>query len=244
VGPSYYSLANESIINDRQGFLLRDSLWLLNRMLFINAGYQRYTDNLRDTKNYTTANSGISGAVYVYPTAYLSLNAGVDVALVNNDAPAANAEAVDTQNTTISAGAAQDIEFLTTATNVYFTGTASLFKDEIDPSLDANDFSTRLGAISYFENIPLDTKAVLGVDFGDSDNSFYIEGYGGYRLLSEQTLYTYLGAIYETGPEQFDLTTGADYDYRTDLTFTAELQYISSPSADDLFIGVFATYAF
>ena len=41
-----------------------------------------------------------------------------------------------------------------------------------------------------------------------------------------------------------DITTGADYDFSTELTFTAELQYIASPSADDLFIAAFATYEF
>jgi len=90
VGPSYFSLASPSIINDRQGFLLRDSIWLLNRALFINASYQRYTDNLENTKDYTTANSGASGVVYVYPTPYLSFNAGADVAMVKNSAPAAD----------------------------------------------------------------------------------------------------------------------------------------------------------
>jgi hypothetical protein len=244
VGPSYFSLANPAIVNDRQGFLLRDSVWLLGRTLFLNASYQRYTDNLENTKNYTTKNSGISGAAYVYPSPFLSINAGADVAMVKNGAPAADVEAVDTINTTIYTGVARDFEVLASATNVYFTFTTSLLTDNNDSANDSNAFTTRLGAISFFNNFPLDTKAVLGYDFGDPDNSFYVEGYAGYRFLREQTLYPYLGASYETGPEQLDFRTGADYDVAPDWRVTAELQYLTSPAVDDLFIQAFATYEF
>jgi hypothetical protein len=244
VGPSYYSLANPAIVNDRQGFLLRDSIWLLNRALFINGSYQRYADNLKNTKNYTTKNSGISGSAYVYPTPFLSINAGADVAIVKNDAPASDIEAVDTINTTIYTGIAQDVEILASATNVYFTFTTSLFSDRNTSANDSNVYTTRLGAISFFDNFPLDTKAVLGYDFGDPENSLYMEGYAGYRFLREQTLYPYMGAIYETGPEQLDFRTGLDYDITPDWRVTAELQYLTSPAVDDLFIEAFATYEF
>ena len=244
VGPSYFSLANPAIVNDRQGFLLRDSVWLLNRALFLNASFQRYTDNLEDTKNYTTKNSGISGAAYVYPNPFLSINAGADVAMVKNDAPASDVEAVDTFNTTIYTGVARDFEVLASATNLYFAFTASLLADNNNSANDSNGFTTRLGAISFFDNFPLDTKAVLGYDFGDPENSFYVEGYAGYRFLPDQTLYPYLGVVYETGPEQLDLTTGAEYDIAPDWRATAELQYLSTPDLDDLFIQAFATYEF
>jgi len=245
IGPAYFSLANPSIINDRQGFQLRDSIWLLNQALFINASFQRYTNNLENTQNYTTTNAGGSGAVYVYPTPFMSINAGVDVTTVKNDAPAADVEAVKNTNTTINAGIAQDLEILASATNVYFTYSTALFRDENVTANDADTHTFRIGAISYFNNFPLDTKAVVGGDIGDPDDSFYIEGFGGYRFLRERTLYTYLGAIYETGIEQLDLRTGLDYDITPDVKLTAELQYLTSPTdIEDLFISAFATYEF
>lgn len=245
VGPTYHSLANETIVNDRQGFLLRDSVWLLNQKLFVNASYQRYTDNLRNTKDYKTVNSGISAAVYVYPNPFLSINAGVDVATAKNDAPVADVEAVNNTNITVSSGVAQDFDILSSVTNVYFTFTTAILRDENDSVNDTDLYTLRLGAISYFNNFPLDTKVVLGGDIGDPENSVYVEGYTGYRFLLEQTLYTYLGAIYETGPEQFDLRTGLDYDVTSDIALTAELQYLTSATGvDDLFISAFATYEF
>ncbi len=248
IGPSYFSLANQSIINDRQGFLLRDSIWLLNQALFINAGYQRYTDNLEDMKDYTNTNSGTSAVVYVYPTPFMSINAGVDVSIVRNDAPAADVEAVNNTNTTINAGIAQDFDILASATNMYFTFTTALFRDDNDSANDTDLYTLRLGAISYFNNFPLDTKAVVGYDIGKGgslENSFYVEGWTGYRFLREQTLYTYIGAVYETGVEQLDLRTGLDYDITIDVKLTAELQYLTGPTdVDDLFISAFATYEF
>ena len=64
------------------------------------------------------------------------------------------------------------------------------------------------------------------------------------RLLRDQNLYPYLGAIYETGPEQLDLRTGADWDVTQAWKITALFQYLTSPIVDDLFIRVFATYDF
>jgi hypothetical protein len=216
VGPAYYSLANQSIINDRQGFLLSDNIWLINQALFINVSYQRYTDNLENTKDYTNTNSGTSAMVYVYPTPFMSINASVDVSIVKNDAPAS------------------DVDF-----------TTSLFRDDNDSANDTDIYTLRLGAISYFNNFPLDTKAVVGGDIGDPENSVYVEGWTGYRFLREQTLYTYLGAIYETSIEQLDLRTGLDYDITSDVKLTAELQYLTSPTdVEDLFISAFATYEF
>jgi hypothetical protein len=164
--------------------------------------------------------------------------------MVNNDAPSTDDEAVDTINTTIYGGVARDVEIIASATNVYFTFSTSLFSDKNTSANDSNAFTTRLGAISFFNNFPLDTKAALGYDFGDINNSFYVEGYGGYRLLRDQTLYPYLGAIYETGPEQLDLRTGAEYDITPDWKATAELQFLGTPAVDDLFIQAFVTYDF
>ena len=245
VGPAYYSLANSSIQNDRQGFQVRDSIWLLNQALFIDASYQRYVNNLENTSSYTTVNSGGSGAVYVYPTPFLSINAGVDVSSVKNDAPVGDEEASNSLNTTINAGAAQDLEILASATNVYFTFATTLFRDDNDSANDADSYYARLGAVSFFNNFPLDTRAVVGGDFGDPESSFYVEGYGGYRFLRNQNLYTYLGASYATAYEQLDLSTGVDYDIRPDLKLTAELQYLTSATdVNDLFISAFATYEF
>jgi hypothetical protein len=243
IGPTYFSLANPALINDRQGFLLRDSIWLLNRALFLNASFQRYTDNLQKTKTYTTANSGISGSAFIYPTPFLSINAGVDVAAVKNDAPVGDIEAVNSLNTTINTGIAQDVEVLASATNVYFTFTASLFNDRNVSTNDSNLYTTRVGAISFF-NFPLDTRAILGYDFGDPENSVYVEGYVGYRFLRERTLYPYLGASYQSGAEQLDLNTGIEYDITRDAKITASVQYLTSPVVDDLFVSAFANYNF
>ena len=138
----------------------------------------------------------------------------------------------------------QDLEIFSTDSSVYFNGTASLFKDKITSSFDQNSYTTRIGAISYFNKMPLDTKAVIGYDFGDTPNSFYLEGKGGYRFLAEETLYTFADIIYETGPEQLDLTLGASFDAPRDITIDAEFEYITSPDADDLLISAFATYEF
>jgi len=243
VGPSYFSLGNSAIINDRAGFRVWDSLWLMNRMLFINAAYQNYKNNLQDTLTNTTKNIGYSGSVYVYPIDFLSVNAGADIFTVSNgsDDPA---EGVDTVNTTITGGAAYNMDIYITNSDVYFNGTASLYKDKVTAANSADTYSTRIGAISYFNDFPLDTKAVIGFDFGDLPNSLYLEARGGYRLLKDETLYPYADLIYETGPEQFDITVGASYDAPYQITVDGELELITSPDITDLLISVFAKKEF
>jgi hypothetical protein len=249
VGPSFFSLANPNILNDRAGFLLSDNIWLLDRRLFLNGSYQNYHDNLEDNLAFDTDNIGYSVAAYVYPTDFLSINGGVDIYTVKNNADPSDAgvevdDQVDDVNTTITTGAMQNLDFWITNSDVYFNGTISLFNDNIDNASDLNNYYTRLGAISYFNDFPLDTRAVLGFDFGDSPNSAYLEGGAGYRFLMDQSLYASTGLIYETGPEQLEFTIGAEYDVTNTVNVEADFDYVTAPGADDLFISAFATWEF
>jgi len=238
VGASYYSLGNETITNDRAGFRVWDSIWMLNRRLYVSLSYQNYWDNLQDTLTYRTNNVGYSGSSYLYPTDYLTINGGVDLLTISDDAT------VDSINTTLNGGISQNLELWATNSNLYFSTTASLFKDKIDDSNSANDFTTRLGLVSYFANIPLDTKGVVGYDFGDSQDSLYLEGRGGYRFLRNESLYTYLDAIYETGPEELDLLFGVNFDTVYDIVIEGTAEYLSAPSTSDFLLSVFATKEF
>jgi hypothetical protein len=241
VGPSYYSLANTGFINDRMGFKVWDSLWLLDRKVLINAAFQSYRDNLEDTLADTTKTAGYSASVYTYPTPEWSVNGGFDVFTTNDS------NTVDTVNTTITGGATYTTPLWATTSSLYFNGTASLFKDKAGTSDDTQDFTTRLGALSYWSTLPLDTRLVVGYDFGDSSGlpSMYLEGRAGYRFLPQETLYVYAGTVYETGPELLELTAGTEWDIRYDMLLESELQYLTAGSGDDsLYISAFVTKEF
>jgi len=238
VGPGYNSLANPAITKDRVGFKARDTLWLFNEKLFLSSAFQYYVNNLKQTLADTTNNVGYSCSTYVYPNDYLSINAGLDLQTVTDN------DDIDVVNTTITGGATQNLDILITNTNIYFNGVISLSKDKVTPSKDGNIIVTRLGAISYFMGFPLDTKIVLGVDFGDIPNSLYMEGKGGYRFLKNENLYPYADIIYETGPKNFNLALGVDYDIPSGLTLEGELEYINSDGSRDILISAFATQEF
>ncbi len=244
VGPSYYSLGNTSVINDRAGFRIWDSIWLLNRKLFLNAAYLNYRNNLQDTYDSTTKNAGYSASAYVYPTSYLSINGGVDVATATNGGDDPTAGGIDTISTTINGGTTYNMDLWITNSDLYFNGTVGVFKDRLTTANDSNTYSTRVGADSYFNDFPLDTKVVTGLDFGDIDTSMYLEGGAGYRFLKDESLYPYTDIIYETGPEQFDFTLGAKYDAPYRISVDGSLNYITSPDTSNLFISVFATKEF
>lgn len=238
VGASYYSLGNETLANDKAGFRVWDSIWMLNRQLYVSLSYQNYWDNLQDTLTYRTNTVGYSGSTYIYPSDYLTLNAGVDLLTISDDAT------VDSMNTTLNGGISQNLELWVTNSNLYFAATASLLNDKIDDSNSTNDFTTRLGLVSYFVDMPLDTKAVVGYDFGDSQDSLYIEGRGGYRFLRNENLYTYLDAVYETGPEELDLLFGVTFDTVYDIVIEGTAEYFSAPSTSDVLLSVYATKEF
>jgi hypothetical protein len=241
VGSSYYSLANTGIINDRAGVKAWDSLWLFQKRVYLYAAYQNYWDKLEGSGlEYRTRNTGYSGSVYVFPTDFFTVTAGVDIFNTFDT----DRDYIDTMNATINGGVSQDLEILSTTSTLYGDMTASIYKDKAGTTEDTNDFLTRAGLISYFNSIPLDTKAVLGYDFGDTLDSFYVEGKAGYRFFKDETLYTFTDIIYETGSEQFDLTVGADYDGPFEIVFEAELEYITSPSYSDFLISAFATREF
>jgi hypothetical protein len=189
--------------------------------------------------------------VYIYPSAFLSFNAGVDIFTTKNDAdPAVTGvdpdDPVDTSNTTISGGGSYNFAAFSASNNVYSTVSATLFSDNEDSTQDFQDYSTRFGLTSYFDTTPLDTKAVVGFDFGDSPNqdSVYLQGGAGYAFLPNENLYGYAGVIYETGPELFDLTVGAELETEYDISVEAEIEYIDSAATEDLFISAFVTYEF
>ncbi len=241
VGSSYYSLANTGIIQDRAGIKAWDSLWLFQNRVYLYAAYQNYWNNLEGSQSvYRTRNTGYSGSVYVFPTAFLTINGGVDIFNTFDT----DKDNIDTMNVTISGGASQDVTLFSTNSTVYGDVTASIYKDKIAAANDTNDYLTRAGLVTYFNSIPLDTKAVLGYDFGDTLDSFYVEGKAGYWFFRDETLYTFTDLIYETGSEQFDLTVGADYDGPFEIFFEAELEYITSPSYSDFLISAFATREF
>jgi len=238
IGPSYFSLGNETLANDKAGIKLWDSIWLLDRRLFLSGAFERYRNNLEETETDTTRSTGYSISSYIYPTDVLSLNAGFDLLTVSDDTT------VDTVNTTLNAGVSRSLELLRTSSSAFLTFSAGLYKDRIDDANSADDFSTRLGLISYFNDFPLDTKLSVGFDFGDTDDSVYLEGRAGYRFLPEETLYAFTDLIYETGLEQFDLSIGTTYAITSDITLEGDLEYITSPSSSDLFISAFATKEF
>jgi len=244
VGPSYYSLGNTSVINDRAGFRIWDSLWLLNRKLFLNAAYLNYKNNLQDTYESTTTNTGYSASAYVYPTDYLSMNGGVDVATASNGGDDPATGGIDTVSTTINAGANYNMDVWITNSDLYTNETIGLFSDNLTPENDSNTYYTRIGIDSYFNDFPLDTTVVTGLDFGDIDTSLYLQGGVGYKFLKDESLYPYADIIYETGPNRLDLTVGTRYDAPYRISVDGSLNYITSPDTSDLFISIFATKEF
>ncbi|HEB29570.1 MAG TPA: hypothetical protein ENI15_01680 [Spirochaetes bacterium] len=238
IGPAYNSLANTGLVNDRIGGRAWDSIWLLDERLFLSAGFQYYVNNLADTLTDTTRTIGTSVSSYVYPTDYLSIDAGFNLQSVSNS------DDIDSRNTVINAGVTQNLAILITDTDVYFDGNVSLLRDNVDSANDANTYSTRLGAISYFTPFPLDTKIAVGYDFGDRTNSFYLEGRGGYRFFQNESLYTFTDVIYETGIETLDLTVGVSFDAPFNISFETDFEYITAPSGSDIIVSAFAMWEF
>jgi hypothetical protein len=245
VGPSYYSLANPGIVNDRAGFRAWDTLWLLDKKLFLNAAGQYYEDSLADSDEPDATKSyGVTGGFFAYPTDLLTFNAGVDYQRAKNDA-AAPEQAVNTTNTTINGGINRDFTASWANSNVYLTQSVTLFTDEAPLSaLDENTYATRLGAVSYFTGMPLDTRAVVGVDAGDIDTSIYLQGRAGYRFLKDESLYAFADTVYESGPELLDLKLGVDWSAPIGLVFESDLQYLDSPGFSDVIVSAYVTKYF
>jgi len=238
IGPSFYSLANTAITNDRAGIMAWDTLWLLNYKLYINLAFQYYKNNLRDTLENTTKTIGYSTNVYIYPTDYLTINTGADILT------AVDGSAVDTVNTTLNGGVAYDFELWVTSSKAYLNTTALFLKDNIIPSSNTNDYSNHFGLISYFDNFPMDTEVVLGYDFGDSGNNIYMEGKCGYKFLKDESLYAYGDIIYKTQNKELDITAGSTLATVMDTTVDVSVEYIKNPSSSDIVISVEASKEF
>jgi len=244
VGPSYKSLANTAITNDKAGIRAWDTAWLFGRNVYLSFAFQYYWNNLMDTLDYTTNTLGGSGYAYIYATDYLTINTGLNY-LTSSDA---SKSGVDLTNITVDGGVSYDMEVFDSSSTAYVNATASFATDN-SPIIPANaystsDFSTRAGFISYFNALPLDTKAEVGYDFGDSPDSIYVEGRAGYWFFPEEILYTYVSANYSTGPQLLETEIGASADVPWDVSLEAKFEYITSPSSSNLRISAGATKEF
>jgi hypothetical protein len=240
VGPAYYSLANSAITSDKAGIKAWDTAWLFGRNMYLSLAFQYYWNNLMDTLSYTTNSLGGSGYAYIYATDYLTINTGVNY-LASYDA---SKSYVDLTNVTVDGGVSYGLEVLDTNSTAYVNATGTFATDNVTTSNSASDYSTRLGMISYFNSIPLDTKAVIGYDFGDSPSSFYIEGRVGYWFFPEETVYAYVGADYATGAQLLETEIGANADIPWDVELEAKIEYLTSPSGSNLRIYAGATKTF
>lgn len=81
VGPSYNSLGNTALVEDKQGFKIRDNLRLMENRLLLSFGYDQFNDNLLNEENKsTTTSSTISANISYFPEGLPSFNLGYRVA--------------------------------------------------------------------------------------------------------------------------------------------------------------------
>ena len=231
IGPSYYSLANSGITNDNAGFNIWDSIWLLNKSLYLYGSYQNYRNNLENTLSSTTKSQGFSANMSYYPNDYLTINGGASLLNTSDNAN------VDTSNISANAGVTRNMEIIGINSDLNFSTNINLYRDKITNSNDSEKYSFRTGVSNYFDNIPLSTKAVVGYDFG-SQNSLYLEGWGEYRFLKNESLIVSLGAIFESNPNMLDITSGLTADMIYDVKIESNFEYITNTG--DLNLSVYA----
>ena len=235
VGPSYYSLANSGITNDNSGFNVWDTVWLLDRRLYIYGSYQNYRNNLENTLSSTTKSQGFSSNINIYPNDYLTINGGASLLNTSDNVN------VDTQNISTDAGVTRNMDVLGVNSYINFSTNVNLYRDKETTSNDSETYSFRTGLSSYFDNLPLSTRAVVGYDFG-TQNSLYLEGWGEYRFLKNESLITSLGAVYESGPNMLDITSGVSADMIYGIKLESNFEYITNTG--DLNLSIFALREF
>ena len=221
IGPSYYSLVNTGITNDKAGFNIWDTIWLLNKSLYLYGSYQNYRNNLQNTLSNTTKSQGFSANVNYYPNDYLTINGGGSLLNTSNNAD------IDTSNISFDAGVTKNMDIMGINSYVNFSTNVNLYKDKVTSSNDNERYSFRTGVSSYFDNLPLSTKAILGYDFG-TENSLYIEGWGEYRFLKNESLVVSLGAVFESGPNMFDITSGLTADVIYGVKLKSDFEYVTN----------------
>ena len=235
VGPSYYSLANSGITNDNSGFNIWNTIWLLDRRLYVYGSYQNYRNNLENTLSSTTKSQGFSTNINIYPNDYLTINGGASLLNTSDNVN------VDTQNISADAGITRNMDVLGVNSYINFSTNVNLYKDKETTSNDSETYSFRTGLSSYFDNLPLSTSAVVGYDFG-TQNSLYLEGWGEYRFLKNESLIASLGMVYESGPNMLDITSGVSANMIYGIKLESNFEYITNTG--DLNLSVFASREF
>ncbi|MFC2075461.1 hypothetical protein ACFLT7_00100 [candidate division KSB1 bacterium] len=84
-GPDYNSLGNTFIRRDQSGWIISDRVRLLRNMVYLTANFERLSDNMANTKPFTTASRSFNYNLVLYPAPGLpSLNFGYKTYTVDN----------------------------------------------------------------------------------------------------------------------------------------------------------------
>ncbi len=235
IGPSYYSLLNSGLTNDRSGFNIYDTLWLFNRMIYMNSSFLYNWNNLENTLSHTTKTQGYSLNVSAFPNDYLTIDSSFSISMSSNNYD------VDTKNITAGAGVKRDIELGNAESEIMVSLNTNIYRDEVTSGNNSERYSIRTGLSSNFNYIPLSTRGVLGYDFG-STPSIYIEGWAEYSFLKDQSLNLSSSVVYQSYTGGLDINSSMIWKIFYDIDFNADFRYITNTG--DFYISAFASRTF
>lgn len=190
IGTSFNSLSANYLQKDSQVISVYDNVNLMSNRLVLTGGLTITSDNVYDTKDYTSTNTNYYIQVLARPHNLPYFNLGYNANTADNDADSdAQQKEITTNTITVGSGyKVEAIEFAPTNFTVSYSNTAN--NDEAQDMFENTRDNISLSIKSEFRDLPLETLASFTVSMSDNSlksediieksesnyNSFYLKG--------------------------------------------------------------------
>jgi len=166
VGGSYYSLGYSSLQRDRDGLRIQDTFRLFNDKLGVTVGWEKYSDNLDETKPATTSNQALTLDLFWQPDPQAPGFAfGYRDYSRQNDLSQGDVGAMEESTGTLSAGAFVPVQIVNGInTRVSFNFTNVGRDDARNPLTGTKNTYLLFGLSNRFENRPTDFSLTYGIN--------------------------------------------------------------------------------
>jgi hypothetical protein len=186
IGTSYNALSANYLQKDSQVISVYDNLNLLNNRLVLTGGITVTSDNVYDTKEFTSTNTNYFVQLLARPNNLPYFNLGYNANTADNDASEDEQQKEIATNTiTVGSGYTVDaIEFAPTNFTISYSNTTN--NDEAQNMFENTRDNISLSLKSEYRDLPLETLATFSMAMSKntmsmeetetSYNSFYLKG--------------------------------------------------------------------
>jgi len=244
IGPAYYSIASSYLNNDQRKLTVSDNMILWRNQLILSIGFSAISDNIMDTKDFTTKSNTIFATSLIRPATLPYFRFGINHTTSGSD----NDADTESKYLSLNIGSGYRVEMINYPTEfkIDFWNNSSDSESESDSLISESNLNNiSLSSTTDFEQLPLVAgfKYTLGMTSSDNYtsetdyNRHVITLFGKMRFLEERLLpelrFNYSTDDSENKFNKISFDMGSSYKLFPGTELTASLGFSNLDNDED-----------